>query len=899
MQSNRGFRTLGLVVLVLSSCKTRSEMAGLRSTTNQLYKTNLIVQCGTPQGNGGNWAATLGWIAEDWMTLSERATLIQSKTSRPTYVFMRCMSGGSSGSAATNVTMNLLKNQAVLKSEPDSSDLWDIGFFTPSEVRDYARAMRFLANSVDMNVTETAYFFLTMFEEMIAAQLQESAGSESLQELAKRHKDRLLGKIVFQHGGNSSSRESNGANWWKGSVASASGAVADFGKLVHAATLLKYEHVNKPIQEIINEKALKHVTERQLLLEYGAEKGAAVIAAIGKWVLADVHTGGLTPKDFYKDVTAYATRKNINNAADFSLASTIEELNCSTKDTACSLPAAAMKLAMNEARTSTWAGQQLNKLLSQTEQDKSLNYASNFLVESAQAYYAGLVVDALSQNRDIHTYQPTSVNAAEVFEESLNAILSPQEDTASKVKLPLLETLAQPMDPGYFTITAAALAPDGQTFRHKTKPKYKDLRMILLGSDSTLQAILSSKLYQNHTSGCSQPSEEGERTIKAARPRTDASPFTCRFVLTTVNHAVYSMLPSVREPGLMSELYVPALAQDPNSAGLGHMGITALFDPQKTSTPEAITLESGQSTWFAVGGGWPDRRVGNWMMMYYMDTLLNPESAMSLQQAYTRATGRNSAQLAITAAMSIFGKPDRSDHWSDAAIQVNSDPIHKAKFDVKAVGEIFTSDADDANAARNDYLTFLATYYQFFGFGAETGSAQVPDRLLSERDIPFQLRENMLHWDMRENGPLFRKFSNLPSFIILSESGGASRFLNKLAHNGIRETIRETNQFLTENGDWPEKQICSLAKVEADTRGNSNLRRIYCSRTLAHRSSITRESQLFGADAGYRSQLADLAAQPGYTFSVMDPRITLSRSDSDDLVMGHQNITMAQAQLAR
>lgn len=895
MLRGRGFTTLSLVALALSGCRTRTDNAGLKTAIQNQYDANLLVQCSTPQGNGGNWAATLGWIAEDWMVLSERASFVATQTGRPTYVFMRCMSGGSSGSGATNVTMNLLKNTQVLKEAPKNLSLWNRGFFTPEEVHDYARAMRFLANSVDMNVAENAYFFLTMFEEMIAAQLQGANGGEGLQELAQKQKDSVLGKIAFQRVNNLSSKESNGANWWKGSVASAGGAVADFGKLAHAATALSRAHLDKPIEDILSFNALKtHFTKNGRLRSVAESFWESLAFGIsGFFSLLSSDVKDLTFDQSLTRAVQFAKDHSIVNASDFAKFKNTTDLGCSTASPSCNIAKASLRISLQDFKEATL--QKGDK----TGLTPELRYAYHYIIESAQTFYAGYVVDRLSKNESL-TENKTSkeVNAAKVFETTLNQVVSKGPQAARDSELPLLETLAQPMEPGYFTITTAALAENSGIFSGSKKPHYQDLRMVIFGSGQTMQAIQNSKLYQDHTEKCA--TSKGLIFSAGAQAPTDPSPFTCRFVLATVDRAVYSMLPSVREPGLMNELYAPAQAKDPNSAGLGHMGITALYDPQEMRETSAITPANGQSTWFAVGGGWPDRRVGNWMMMYYMDSLLDTESSISLEKAYEEVTGTG-GRLAITAAMSIFGKPDRTAHWKDAAANVDTDSTLKAKFDVKAVGEIFTSKEEEARTARNDYLTFMAAYYQFFGFNVTGGPAAGQTRLLSDRNrnIPFQLRENMLHWDMRENRSLFQKVSNLPSFIILSESGGASRFLNKLAHNGVREALKETHRIFPENGDASsEEQICSLAKIETNEKTKTqNISRIYCTRALADKWSVSREAELFGPNVGYRQQLADLASRPGYTFSVMDPRITLSRTDADAVVESHENISKRAASL--
>jgi hypothetical protein len=537
---------IALAAATTVGCSTRSDIAVLRSTSNN--KANLIVQCASPQGNGGNWATTLGWIAEEWMVLSERANFLQESTNRPTYVFMRCMSGGSSGSGATNVTMNLLKNKKVLKNA-EVDTLWEEGFFTPEQVKDYARAMRFLANSVDMNVKEHIIFFASMFRESRIAKNQ---------------------------------RDMQTADWWEGAVASGPVAVADFGKLAHAAGMVTSEHVNTPIDQILSWETLEKI--------YGHFKFAAFLNAgqeTASFLLAKVFDGLKRLSSAEEKITTlqkvaqFAQAERIQNAADFVIYKDRTKLNCGTKSPTCRIPAAIMKVGWADIRNKDPNGH------------PEVRYAYHFLIEAAQAFHAGFTVDT-------------------IIADAKSAASSPQQPNpfARQMRLndsdPRLTTLIAPMDPGYFTVTTAALT-DSDEYSNNNKPNYKDIKMVIFGSDDTMQMIKNSALYNSHTSNC-----------KDNRSRKSSPNFTCRFVLASVDKAVYSLLPSVREPGLMNELYLPAQKGSEEEDPYEHMGINSFFDPVR---PERNIAQ----TKFAVTGGWPDRRISNWMMMYYLDSLLSTE----------------------------------------------------------------------------------------------------------------------------------------------------------------------------------------------------------------------------------------------------------------------------------
>lgn len=112
-----------------------------------------VAVCHTSQGNGFNWAASLGWLAESFDNLALQAATESEADNR---VFdIRCVSGSSSAAATVALVAALLDNQRLFPSQRHGNHP-----FEPDELRTLGRALRLLALAADFQPDEQAAFAL-------------------------------------------------------------------------------------------------------------------------------------------------------------------------------------------------------------------------------------------------------------------------------------------------------------------------------------------------------------------------------------------------------------------------------------------------------------------------------------------------------------------------------------------------------------------------------------------------------------------------------------------------------------------------------------------------------------------------------------------------------------------
>jgi hypothetical protein len=194
-----------------------------------------IVQCSIPQGNGGNWAATLGWISEQMMIRAEQAEQL-TKSGRSVGIYLGCMLGGSSGSVVTNVVMRLLNNNNLVPgAHPEK-------LFSAADTRTIARAVRYVAMAADLNLRELAVFFAQV------------AGNNVV---SLANKSTLIDKIKSIFG-------QNEPKWWNGQQVDGNMMLIDFATLLHLAENLTSQMINEPVEKILNGELLKAASSRKI-----------------------------------------------------------------------------------------------------------------------------------------------------------------------------------------------------------------------------------------------------------------------------------------------------------------------------------------------------------------------------------------------------------------------------------------------------------------------------------------------------------------------------------------------------------------------------------------------------------------------------------------------------------
>ena len=113
----------------------------------------IINQCAVVQGNGADWAAIFGWLAEDLIIKSRKAEKYERENpGKVAGIRFTCMIGGSSGSASTMVLMELLKNKQLDLRFLDKMTLG------AADTRLLGRALRVIAYSVDLTFKEKLKF---------------------------------------------------------------------------------------------------------------------------------------------------------------------------------------------------------------------------------------------------------------------------------------------------------------------------------------------------------------------------------------------------------------------------------------------------------------------------------------------------------------------------------------------------------------------------------------------------------------------------------------------------------------------------------------------------------------------------------------------------------------------
>ena len=112
----------------------------------------VFAECFAPQGNGGNWAATLSWVSEQ-INVRVQEAISLSQQGKRVGLYLGCMTGGSSGSVTTAVLSSILSNKNILPAKSAQDIL------SPEEATLSAKAPRYVAFSVDLNLRELVRFF--------------------------------------------------------------------------------------------------------------------------------------------------------------------------------------------------------------------------------------------------------------------------------------------------------------------------------------------------------------------------------------------------------------------------------------------------------------------------------------------------------------------------------------------------------------------------------------------------------------------------------------------------------------------------------------------------------------------------------------------------------------------
>lgn len=227
------FTSILIASFLLGSCK--KTMVDLDSSTNlNAEASNVVIQCLVPQGNGGNWAATIAWMSE---TLLQRVYETRVGRNHATKFRIGCMMGGSSGSASTALYINLLTNKNLFPRANIN------GLYTTEEVEIAGDALRFLAISLDLDRFEKIVFFSNYFKAQVFSKINNT-------------------KIAVKIARSLNSKE---PKWWGGEKADPNLMLVDYAKIALLANSLTLEDIYTDINTISkNSKDLETIENGNL-----------------------------------------------------------------------------------------------------------------------------------------------------------------------------------------------------------------------------------------------------------------------------------------------------------------------------------------------------------------------------------------------------------------------------------------------------------------------------------------------------------------------------------------------------------------------------------------------------------------------------------------------------------
>ncbi len=216
LQSKRNVFYYGCLSTLVASLSCKARHSHLEDPSSEILAQgggSVLIQCLAPQGNGGNWASTLGWVSELWMIRAG-----QAEKSGNTGVYLGCITGGSSGSIVANVVGAVLSNGALVAGASTEK------IYSPAEVRVLARTIRTIALGADLDLKE----WVLLMTQVVGKLPQK--GIEQTIELIKNSsflKSKLEGRQTK-------------LNWWNGSTVNPKAMLIDFStSLLFGRTVTK------------------------------------------------------------------------------------------------------------------------------------------------------------------------------------------------------------------------------------------------------------------------------------------------------------------------------------------------------------------------------------------------------------------------------------------------------------------------------------------------------------------------------------------------------------------------------------------------------------------------------------------------------------------------------------
>jgi hypothetical protein len=192
-----------------------------------LAKEEIIQFSASAQGNGYNWAATLGWLSESLKQTALHAKQVQLTTKEKVKINVLSVSGGSS-SAAVAILLDAALGNPTVNLNPESRTI------TPDEALKVANLISFVARGSDYDLMTVIF---TTFRALSAKM--------------KAYIVQIINKIPLLK-----QLYNGGVPRVNSNMLNRKIVMSDFGRLVSFARSVDYKEISKPLKEISGYESL-------------------------------------------------------------------------------------------------------------------------------------------------------------------------------------------------------------------------------------------------------------------------------------------------------------------------------------------------------------------------------------------------------------------------------------------------------------------------------------------------------------------------------------------------------------------------------------------------------------------------------------------------------------------
>ena len=299
---------------------------------------------------------------------------------------------------------------------------------------------------------------------------------------------------------------------------------------------------------------------------------------------------------------------------------------------------------------------------------------------------------------------------------------------------PILKALDAPLSDGMCTTTMGGF-PAANDLGMRP-PVYEELRVFVFCNEKTIQTLITNQNFQE--------------SVRKAHQEGIENSFIGKYFFIAAESMRQAMKLSILEPGLFPEYVKKVIAQNEVSKAetqaldlwvefTTEYGGKKIYSPRLDLAPSqfqmqtyASLLQSGvelDNKWLFVAGGWTDRRVSAFPLLFYKDEILAKRDLEGESQSQgPHFTG-------------LFGKPDnRNQEKFDTMVirkyfstettensDKESDPVEKNKANWFALQDHFCAEAERIHSGKNrnhqvvttvmdwDMVVFLNSFFRKVG----------------------------------------------------------------------------------------------------------------------------------------------------------------------------------------